>query len=332
MPRPRALLAMSPKLPAQLFDERQRERLEHLVDLVRPDAVAALDDSAGDIGEVEILVTGWNAPRLDPETLDRMPKLRAVVHAAGTVKTFVTDEVFARGLRVTSVADANAVPVAEYTFAAILFGAKRAKPLAEWYRLNRTSRDVTGVHWLGTYGITIGVIGASRTGRRVISLLRSLDAAVQLHDPYCTPAEATELGVTLVGLDELLATSDVVTVNAPATPETRHMLDARRIGLMRDGTVLVNTARGSLIDHEALLPHLVSGRLDAVLDVASPEPPAPDSPLYDLPNVLLTPHIAGALGNEVARLGRAAVDELAAYLDGRPMPGEVLAERLRHLA
>lgn len=324
---------MSPKLPSQLFDDRRRARLEHLVDLVRPDAVAALDEaSAGDIADVEVLVTGWNAPRLTAEVLDRMPKLRVVVHAAGTVKTFVTDEVFARGVRVTSVADANAVPVAEYTFAAILFGAKRAKPLAEWYRRHRTSRDVTGVHWLGAYGITVGVIGASRTGRRVISLLQTIDAAVQVYDPYCTPAEAADLGVALVGLDDLLATSDVVSVNAPATPETRHMLDARRIALMRDGTVLVNTARGSLIDHEALLPHLVDGRLDAVLDVASPEPPPPDSPLYDLPNVLLTPHIAGALGNEVGRLGRAAVDELAAYLDGRPMHGEVLAGRLRHLA
>ncbi|GLZ81697.1 dehydrogenase [Actinorhabdospora filicis] len=329
MSRPRALLAMAPGLPGQLFDERQRARLASLADLVRPDAVGEIPDGAAD---VELLVTGWNAPRLDAAALDRLPNLRLVAHAAGTVKTFVTGEVFARGVRVTSVADANAIPVAEYTFAAILFGAKRALPLAHWYREHRRSRDVGGVAWLGTHGITIGVIGASRTGRRVIGLLRNLDAEIQVHDPYLDEAGARELGVRRVGLDELLSTSHVVSVNAPATPETRHLLDARRLALLPDGCVLVNTARGSLIDHEALLPHLVSGRIDAVLDVASPEPPPPDSPLYDLPNVLLTPHIAGALGNEVGRLGRAVLDEIEAHYGGRPMPGEVRPGELGRLA
>lgn len=212
--------------------------------------------------------------------------------------------------------------MAEFTLAAIIMGAKRVFPFAGLYRARRTHRtaaDLDRHHWLGTHGLTVGVVGASRIGRRVIELLRTaLDAEILLHDPYVSAAEAALLGVTPVDLDTLVATSDVVTLHAPDTPETRNTIDARRIGLMRPGTLLVNTARGPLVDTEALTPHLVSGRLDAVLDVTTPEPLPTGHPLWDLPNVFLTPHLAGAQGNEVGRLGALAVDELARYARGEP--------------
>lgn len=225
-----------------------------------------------------------------------------------TVKTFLAPEAYERGIAVSSAAEANAVPVAEFTLAAIIMGAKRAFPLAHLFRTRRTHRtsaDLDRQHWIGTHGLTVGVVGASRIGRRVIELLRVLDAEVLLYDPYVSAAEAELLGVTSTDLDTLMATSDVVTVHAPDTPATRHLLDARRIGLMRPGTLLVNTARGRLVDTEALTGHLVSGRLDAVLDVTDPEPLPGGHPLWDLPNVFITPHMAGAQGNEVGLLRRA---------------------------
>jgi phosphoglycerate dehydrogenase-like enzyme len=143
----------------------------------------------------------------------------------------------------------------------------------------------------------------------VIELLRPFDLRVSLTDPYVDEAGAAELGVPLLPLDDLLATSDIVTVHAPQTPETRHLLGRRELGLMPAGSVLINTARGSLVDHDALTEELRAERLSAILDVTDPEPLPPDSPLYDLPNAFITPHLAGSQGNELTRLGLTVLSE-----------------------
>lgn len=335
--RPRTVLAMNPALLDQVFPPDARFRLEEAADLrpARPIGDFTAPEAREALAHCEVLLTGWGCPPLDAAVLDRAPRLRAVVHAAGTVKTFLSPLVYRRGVSVSSAAAANAVPVAEFTLAAIVMGAKRAFPLAHGYRARRTRRtgaDLAARPWLGTRGLTVGVIGASRTGRRVIELLRVLDADVLLHDPYVDPAEAALLGVTPVDLDTLMATSDVVTVHAPDTPATRHLLDGRRLGLMPPGALLVNTARGALVDTEALTGHLVRGRIDAVLDVTDPEPLPEDHPLWELPNVFLTPHLAGAQGNEIGRLGILAVDELERYARGLPFEHAVVAADLEHLA
>jgi phosphoglycerate dehydrogenase-like enzyme len=135
---------------------------------------------------------------------------------------------------------------------------------------------------------------------------------VSVFDPYLTDDDARDLGVRRVELDELMATSAVVSVHAPDIPETRHMIDARRLALLPDGATLINTARGALVDTDALVAELATGRIDAVLDVTEPEPLPADHPLWSLPNVLLTPHIAGSMGNELSRLGDNAVAEIEA--------------------
>ncbi|MGW5277239.1 hydroxyacid dehydrogenase [Streptomyces sp. NPDC004044] len=328
---------MSPGLLDDVFPPSVRARLEESADLLTPSTISEFEspDAAVALASAEVMLTGWGCPPIDAALLDRAPGLRAVIHAAGTVKTFLSPTAFDRGIVVSSAAAANALPVAEYTLAAIIMGAKRVFPLAGQFRTRRTHRtgaDLARQHWLGTHGLTIGVIGASRTGRRVIELLRILDAEVLLYDPYVDADEAERLGVIRTDLDTLVATSDVVTVHAPDTPETRGLLDARRIALMRPGTLLVNTARGSLVDTQALTDHLVSGRLDAVLDVTSPEPLPNAHPLWDLPNVFLTPHLAGAQGNEVGRLGALAVDELVRYAQGAPLAHPVHRADLGRLA
>ena len=121
-------------------------------------------------------------------------------------------------------------------------------------------------------------------------------------------------------------------VHAPELPSTRHLVNAERLARMRDGAWLVNTARGSLVDTDALTPECVSGRLCAFLDTPEPEPLPADSPLYDLPNVVLTPHIAGSLGNEIARMGDLAIAEVRRFLAGEPLHHEVRAEDLERIA
>ncbi|WP_103349912.1 hydroxyacid dehydrogenase [Amycolatopsis sp. CA-128772] len=333
--RPRAVLAMRRGLAGRLIDERTLSRFTELADL-DPDLV--LDDfataaAAAVLAETEVIISSWGCPPIDSSVLAAAPKLRAVLHAAGSVKHHITDACWERGIQVTSAADVNALPVAEYTVAAILFANKAVLRLATEYRRRRGTFDWLAEYTdIGNHRRTVGVVGASRIGRRVIELLRPHGPRVLLYDPYVTEAEAARLGVQLVSLDRLCGLSDVVTIHAPQLPETRHLIDHRMLGRMRDGATVVNTARGSLIDQDALARELVSGRLNAVLDVTTPDVPLPDSPLFDLPNVLLTPHIAGSLGTELHRMAEAIADELARYVAGVPFAYRVERDEISRTA
>ncbi|MFF2522008.1 hydroxyacid dehydrogenase [Streptomyces liangshanensis] len=331
--RPTALLSMGPGIAERLFTDDHRTRLTGLV-RTDPALVAhRLTDPApavaAALADAELLVTCWGAPPLTAGVLDAAPRLRAVVHAAGSVKHHITDACWERGIAVTSAAAANARPVAEYTLAAILFAGKNVLGSAQRYRNLRTHHD-----WreeldnAGNYRRTVGIVGASRIGRRVIELLRPFDLDVLLYDPYVEPAEAAALGAVLVTLDDLCARSRIVSVHAPQLPATEHMIGAAQLAAMADGSTLINTSRGSLVDEDALLPELVAGRLHAVLDVTEPELPPAGSPLYDLPNVLLTPHVAGSLGGEIHRMADQALDEVERWTKGLPFADPVHPARL----
>jgi len=324
-------------LAARLLDDDALERLRAVADA---DPAVVLDDlSTADalqrLAKADVLLTGWGCPPLTESVLASAPRLRAVAHAAGSVKHHITDAVWRRGIQVSSAASVNAVPVAEFTVAAVLLTNKRVLPIAAAYRRTRsgTGRDWEAEHpGMGNYRKRVGIVGASRIGRLVIELLRPFELELVLSDPYVDPAEAARLGVQLVELDELVATSDVVTLHAPDLPETRHLIDARRLGLMRPGATLINTARGALVDTDALTTAVLAGGLHAVLDVTSPEVLPADSPLYDHDNVLLTPHIAGSLGTELARMGALAVDEITRLAAGEPLAHPVLEEHLGRTA
>jgi phosphoglycerate dehydrogenase-like enzyme len=328
----RGLLAMRPDLPALLFDDAARRRLDDLADL-DPDVVSGAWPSAERLHRVEVLVTGWQSPYLDADTLAAMPALRAVLHTGGSVRHLLAPEVWDRGVLVTSAATQNARPVAEYTLAVVLLAAKGALEMGQLYRSRRGFVDlVSEFPDSGVARRRIGVVGASTIGRRVVQLLSAFDVDVDVHDPYLDAEGARLLGVQRVSLHELAARCDVVTLHAPELPETHHLVDAEFLALMREGATLVNTARGGLVDHEALERHLVSGRLRAVLDVTEPEVLPADSPLHDLPNVLLTPHVAGATGRELARLGNCAVQELDRLVHGHPPLHPVTVQVLRLMA
>jgi phosphoglycerate dehydrogenase-like enzyme len=268
------------------------------------------------LAETEILITGWGCPTIDEAALARMPRLRAVLHSGGSVRSLISTAGWERPLLVTNAAVANAQPVAEFTLAAVVLAAKNAFGAQEHYRSTHAYQSAEQTAAIGTYGRRLGVIGASKVGRRVLELVRPLDLDVAVSDPYLDAAQATELGARHVELDDLLATCDIVSLHAPDLPETRHLLDRRRLALIPDGGCFINTARGGIVDEQALTDELVSGRLSAILDVTEHEPLPADSPLYRLPNVFLTPHIAGSLGNELARLGAAAVTELERHCAG----------------
>ncbi|MFE4699893.1 hydroxyacid dehydrogenase [Streptomyces sp. NPDC056738] len=313
------MFAMTPENVPRIFPPDLLARLRERVD-IDPSFVAVdyTDPRVrARLADTEILITGWGCPLLDAAALDAAPKLRAVLHAAGSVKGFATPEVWERGVVVSSAAAANALPVAEYTLAMILLAGKDVFAHRECLRTERAFPYGEILPGIGNFGRRVGVVGASRIGRRLIELLRPFDLSVSLADPYVDEAGAAALGVPLLPLDELLAGSDIVTVHAPQTPETRHLIGRRELALMPAGSVLINTARGSLVDHDALIEELRAGRVGAILDVTDPEPLPADSPLHDLPNAFVTPHLAGSQGNEVARLGLTVLREAEHLLSGR---------------
>ncbi|MEO6997726.1 MAG: hydroxyacid dehydrogenase [Terracoccus sp.] len=292
------------------------------------------------LAQAEVLLTSWGVPPVEP-ALDLLPRLRAVVHAAGSVKGHLTPAVWARGVAVASSAGANAIPVAEFTVAAVLFAGKSVTTAVEQFRAaNRRPSTpsvggtgvVTELPEIGNYGRTVGIIGASRVGRLVISRLRHHDLDLLLHDPFVNADEARRLGVRLTDLSDLMTLSTVVSVHAPLVPSTLGLLDATMLALLPDGATLINTARGAIIDPDALERELVSGRLNAYLDVTLPEPLPSASPLWSLPNVALTPHLAGSAGNELLRIGDHAVDEIVRWTTGRPFVEPVLVGDLPRLA
>ncbi|MFT4157298.1 MAG: hydroxyacid dehydrogenase [Microbacterium sp.] len=317
--------AMSSEVFDLLFDESRLQRLLALTcsgERAIDEGGLAIDE--GDVAETEILLTSWGAPRLDAELLDRMPRLRAVVHAAGSVQGLVSDELWDRGIIVTSAADANAVPVAEYTFASIILAFKRA-----FVHMRTPSEvlgwgDLVGSPKYGSVGRTVGIVGFSRIGRRVVRMLRQLDdVRILVADPFVSSDAVTAAGAELITLESMLGQVDVLSLHAPALPETHHMIGSAQLAALRDGATVINTARGWILDHDALFAECASGRLDAVLDVTEPDPLPADSPLRTLRNVALTPHIAGSMGTEARRLADSALDDVEALLNGRAVSQQI---------
>ncbi|MET8241562.1 hydroxyacid dehydrogenase [Streptomyces sp. NBC_01724] len=330
--RPTAVLAMGLDVARAVFPPVLRERLRRCVDLADEPLTGSLTgtEAGAVLADTQLLITGWGCPPLATDVLALAPRLQAIVHSAGSVKSLVTEAVWERGLLVSSAADANAGPVVDYTVAVITLASKRALSTAARY----------GEGWPafsereGADGRTVGIIGASRIGRGVLARLSASDSDYQLllTDPYVTGREAASLGAELVPLDELCRRSSVVSIHAPQLPETHHLMDAAMLALVPDGATVVNTARGSLLDTDALTRECASGRLDAFLDVTDPEPLPAGHPLLTLPNVLTTPHLAGAQGSEVRRLGVYAVEEAERFARGQPLRGGLERADLTRLA
>lgn len=323
--------ALDPRFAQRLFPDERLKRLEPGIRVLSVEPITDFHDAAraDELAEVEMLITGWGCATIDRAALERMPRLRWIAHAAGTVKGHLSDEVWRRGIQVSSATRANAIPVAEYTVAMILLAGKQAFRLAADLHATRAAVAPDERYpTMGNYGKRVGLIGASTIGRLVIEYLRPFELEVVIADPFLAETDAAHLGVRLMELDELLATSDVVSVHAPELPTTRNMIDARRVDLMRPGTTFVNTARGSLVDHDALRRRARAGELFLILDVTDPEPLSPDDPLYDTPDVLLTPHIAGSLGTELGRLAMTAISEANRIARGLPFEHAVDARSL----
>lgn len=266
--------------------------------------------------QADACITSWGVAQLDADVIAAAPRLKAMAHMGSSVKRFVSQALWDRGVHVTSAAPALAEDVAITTLGLMIVGMKRIWPLGQHVKQGGwrespywPSREIRHK--------VVGIIGASHVGRRLIRLLKPFEVHILLYDPFISPEAAAEMGVKKAELEELLAQADIVTLHAPAKPDTHHMLNAARLALMKDDALLINTARGVLIDETALVAELRKGRFFAFLDVTDPEPPAPDSPLRHLENVVVVPHLAGCI-EDCGRMGEMAVEELRRFFAGQP--------------
>lgn len=327
---PRIFVAITPQELGVLYSDASLERLRGLGEVVLPpasgDARIHLPEGLAD--EFDVLITSWSTAPFDPTVL-RGARLRYAAHTAGTVRGLFPKQVLEQGLRLAqggSAAMATAVAELALTFTLVLLRDVHSMDR----RLQATRNWKAGGSGVLTHGIreqTIGVLSLSRVGREYVSMVHGLGVReVLVHDPFAAEDDAAALGVQLVGLAELCERSDVLAIHAPVTEETRGILDADMIARLRDGAIVLNTARSAVIDMEALTAELFTGRLRAGLDVFDVEPLAEDSPLYGLDNVLITPHVAGGTVEARRAQGDGVVQEIAAFLTGAPLRYEVTAE------
>lgn len=284
------------------------------------------------------LVTGWGTPRLTPDVFERANALRIISHSAGTVKRMLLecahDYVIPRGICVYSANRAIAYNVAEHTIGFMIVMSRRIVDHAAMIRRNHEAWPDRMVRPNAQYltGATVGIVSASEVGRMVIRLLEPFDTKVLVFDPYLTDEDAAAMHVTKVELIDVFARSDLVSVHAPLLPETRSMIQASHLGAMKDGAVFINTSRGAVVDEQALVAELQTGRISAALDVTTEEPLPADHPLLALTNVIVTPHLAGSGYYGYSRIGDGAVRALEDFFAGKPVNGAVDFDRYAILA
>jgi len=255
--------------------------------------------------------------RYDGALLDRAPRLRVIARTGAGLDNVAVEEATQRGIAICNVPDGPTISTAEHTLALMLAVAKRLKTCDN--SLRSGAWDIFNDHdAVELDGLTLGIIGLGRIGSRVANVARALGMVVLAWDPFATPEHRALAGVRAAGsLDELLQTSDVITIHAPLTTATAGLVDRRAISLMRPGAIVINAARGGLLDEVALLEALDGGRLGgAGLDVFREEPLPPDSPLLGRDDIVVSPHVAAATVASRERLWRTALEDVLRCLRG----------------
>ena len=279
----------------------------------------------------DIIITSWGSPCIDKNILDASPNLKAVIHAAGSIKPIISDEFINRKIRITNSAAAIGEGVAETALALAISSCKG------FYQLNKDTHNGLWDENMPTtvkdfYDITVGVISGGYVGRHMVKLLKNFHVDILMYDPILTAEQIEEIGAKKVELNELMSSCDVVSIHAPSIPETENMIGKEQLELMPDGAVLINTARGAIINEQELIAELKRNRIFACIDVTEPEPPAADNELRNLDNVILTPHIAGTCTNGLKRIALHVYEEIDRLLKGEKMRTEVDLSKLSTLA
>jgi phosphoglycerate dehydrogenase-like enzyme len=334
MPNHPILVTVPEPLRSYILSAEARRKLERFADVTWND-----DDHnwsgaelAARLSGQEAIIASWGLAKLTSEVLAQADQLRLVAYAAGSVKGFVTDAVFERGIAVSHAASRIADSVAEYALLMAMTGLRRPHELDRRMKAGEEWPKTRDMPVYEIAGARIGLLGMGYVGRRAAGLFKAVGAQVFVYDPYFPEARAQALGLHKVGLDELLSTCKVISVHLPVTEETHRMLGARELALIQDGAVFVNTARSWAVDQEALAAELAQGRFWAALDVFDTEPLPLDHPFRGMDNVLLSPHVAGLTLDSQGSLMAEMIDEAERFFVGQPLQHQVTRDMLATMA
>jgi phosphoglycerate dehydrogenase-like enzyme len=309
-----------------IFRPKTLQKLESLtqVDWIEQDKEYTSADLARDIEDYDACITGWGSPKFTNEVLCKAARLKFIGHTAGTLVPIVDESVFDLGITIVNANTPLAYSTAECTMALMIAGAWNITDYARSLRAGqwRTNSDTV----MGLTRQTVGLIGFGEISKEMIRLLKPYNCKILLCSKACSPQKARELGVTLCSLEELLSNSMIISLHNTLTDATRGMLGKAQLDLIKDGALLVNTARAAIINEAALVETLKTGRISAVLDVFEKEPLHPDHPLLSLSNVVCVPHIGGFSSYWKSQLAQTVVDQLGNWQQGLPLEGKVTRE------
>lgn len=319
------------KIAQRVYDKDVREAF--LAEYGADEVYTRADIVKGGFEDVRAIFSTWGMPKFTREEIKKyLPSLQAVFYGAGTVQGFAR-EFLDCGVRVFSAWQANAVPVAEYTVAQIALAAKG------FYRLSRRMKKEGWVSrkeldcFPGNYGAKVGILGDGAVGGAVIRKLKEYKLDIYVYSITMTDADAARSGVKRASLEEIFSECDVISNHLANNSRTVGIIDKKLIGMLKPYSTFINTGRGAQVDEDALIKKLTADdTVTAVLDVTDPEPPVDGSPLYLLENVVLTPHIAGSSGLEVARMGEYMREESRRFFNGEKCAYEVLPAMLETMA
>jgi len=315
-----------------IYGPEVHQQIEALVNIYAPPQTAEMiAQHPALLAEAQVIFSGWGCPMMSEELLFHALELKVIFYGAGSIRYLVTPEFWEQGIQITSAYRANGIPVSEFALAQITLSLKRY-----W---QHTQQVKAGGGWwnhlpvAGAYGSTVGLVSLGMIGRMMVERLKSLEVHVIAYDPFATPEEAERLGIELCSLEEVFCRADVVSLHTPWLPETVGLVRGAHLASMKEGATLINTSRGAIVREDEMV-EVLQRRPDlyALLDVTYPEPPEPSSPLRRLPNVIISPHIAGSLDRECLRNGQYMVDELKRYLSGQPLQYAITRERAAIMA
>lgn len=319
-----------------VYTPQQRQQLKELFGLQNEQVVTVqqLKQEDGKFNEVDTVFSTWGMPTLTEEELAKfLPNLKNVFYAAGSVQ-HIARPLLARGVRLFSAWQANAVPVAEFTVAQILLANKgyfAASPLRN--AANRDSTLDTVRTYPGNYECKVGIIAAGQIGKMVIRALAARQLQVLVYDPFLSAEQALELGAQKAELSEIFAECQTISNHLPNLPSTRGMLDYALFSTMKPNATFINTGRGAqLIEADLVRALQEQPARMALIDVTDPEVLPADHIFYQMPNVLITPHIAGSMNNEVHRMPEYMIQEAQRLQAGQPLKYEVSLAMLETMA
>lgn len=279
--------------------------------------------------DADVLITSWGSCKYFRKDIEKMPNLKMIAHAGGTVAPVAAPDVYETNVKVISGNDVFAKSVAEGCLCYILAALRRMEHYMGVMREGGFRTDVFENR--GLFGKKLGIVGFGTIARHLLDLVRWFDLEILIYSSHLTDEEAATYGARTASLEEIFAECDVISIHASNTEKTRGMITRELMESMKSDALLVNTARGAVIDEPAMFEMLLAGRFYAALDVYAEEPPAPDAPIRQCENALLMPHMGGPTMDMRGVVTTELCKDIARLQKGEPLHYEISASAAKRM-